>query len=129
MIASYRGFTPLEDTIAMVQAYAAHPDYAPGQKVVFDLRGVTRASRDFVRYLDGQARAVEVLGTAAHEQLVVMLADNPEGLHMAQRGQRAWAGVRSIVIVIVDNETEALDILGLPDTSLAALSAHNGVSD
>ena len=123
VVARYAGLARIDDTMRVFAEYAAHPDFAPGQKQLVDLTDVTAYEKDYVRIMEMQARKADHMNVPGAQSLVVYLAPTPAAQEMTALIMRSWEDVDAIVPVIQHTEAEALAILGQPETTLTALYA------
>ena len=123
VVARYSGVARIDDTMRVFAEYAAHPDFAPGQKQLVDLTDVTAYEKDYVRIMEMQARKADHMNAPGAQSLVVYLAPTPAAQEMTALIMRSWEDVDAIVPVIQHTEAEALAILGQPETTLTALYA------
>ena len=117
----YSGFAWLDDTIAALDAYAAHPDFRPGQKQLVDMSRVTGIERDYVKFMKLQARKAEVFLSAEAQTLLVCYAPNRMASAMAELMVRSWEPSGAVIPMIQPDEAAALHILGQPEDSFEAL--------
>ncbi len=121
----YSGYTTTEESLAMMRAYGAHPDFRPAQRTLCDFRDVTDYDQDYVKIIEHQSDIADIVVPETVEMMLVLLADKPKGREIANLIYKSWEGVTSIVPVIVDTEGRALEILGQPERRIADfLAAH-----
>ncbi|WP_254656006.1 hypothetical protein [Wenxinia marina] len=118
----YEGFADLDGTAEAFAAYAAHPDFRPGQRQLVDLSGVTGFDRDFVKLIRLQAQKAGEFGTGATQTLIVYYAPTAESREMAALIQRSWAHIPSVVTRVQETEAGTLEVLGEPERSFAELT-------
>ena len=117
----YSGVLRLEDTMKAFADYARHPDCHPGQKQLVDLSGVTGFEQDFVKLMEVQAQKSEVFGNEGAETLMVYVAPHPLGKKLARLVLRSWEPFDSVVALVQEDETHALELLGQPEQQLDEL--------
>ena len=101
--------------------YAANKDSAPGQKHLVDLSRMTDMSKNYAKIMAMQARFAGVLGQSAMPAILVYYAPTPLGQHLASVVLRSWEGLDGPPIRILEDETEALKLLGCEATRIADL--------
>ena len=117
----YSGMVTLQESGEIVAKAAAHPDHRAGMRQLCDLSAVTGVERDFPALLRMQARMAEDLHSRSGDLFVVFYAPTPIGQDMAQMARKSWEGLNSVIVLVQNRESDALALLGLPETSLAAL--------
>ncbi|MFO7920820.1 hypothetical protein DZD18_00385 [Rhodobacteraceae bacterium W635] len=117
----YSGFARLDDTIAALDAYGAHPDFRPGQKQLVDMSRVTGMERDYVKFMKIQARKAEIFLAAEVQTLLVCYAPNRLAVEMAEVMVRSWEPSGAVIPMIQPDEAAALHILGQPEDTFEAL--------
>lgn len=119
----YEGVATLDESMDVFAQYAVHPDCRPGLKQLVDLSRITQIKFDFPKLMALQAQKADVFMSGPSETLIVYYAPNPQGRSIAQLVLKSWEPFDSVVPIIVDQEVEALAILGLPATSFSELLA------
>lgn len=114
----------MEETMAVFAEYAQHPDCHPGLKQLVDLSQMTKVAFDFPKLMEMQARKADVFMSGAAETLMVYLAQSPEAISVSKSILRSWEPFPWVVPVVVEDETEALSILGLREGSISELLAE-----
>lgn len=117
----YQGRVCLDDTISAFADYARHPDQRPGLKQFVDLTAVEEIETDFAKLMAVQAQKAGTFMEGASETLMVYLATTSLSQKMAQMIVRSWEPFPAVVPLVIDDEAEALSILGLPVSSVAEL--------
>lgn len=117
----YSGFVTFQESMDVVSACAAHPDHRPMMRQLCDLSGVTGVENDYAKLMKTQAKMVESLLPADGELLVVFYAPTAAGRKTAEMARRSWEGLNSVIVLIQHRESEAMEILGLQNLSLAQL--------
>lgn len=118
----YHGVATVQASAAAFASYMQHPDFRPGQKQLVDLSGLTGMEPRFPELLQLQASKAEAFVTEVGETLVVYHAPSIVTLKMARLIERSWESIPGVVIVVVQDEEAALEIMGLRETSFEALS-------
>lgn len=117
----YEGTVQLEDSFAAFAEYARHPDRRPGQKHLVDMSGVTAFDRDFTALMKLQAHKADVFMQGDAQTMIVYYAPTRATYAMARQVIRSWEAISSVVVVVQQNEADALALLGLRDTSISSL--------
>jgi hypothetical protein len=117
----YVGKVDVAETSQVFGAYMRHPDYRRGQKQLVDLSAANGWEKDYTRLMALQAQKAEALFDPAHETLFVYHAPTEQTRAIAHIVLRSWDGVGSVVPLIIETESEALAVLGQPETSFADL--------
>lgn len=119
VVARYRGFAGLQETIDTAALCAAHPDFRPTMRHLVDVAEITGYERDFPRYFSMQAAVMEQFFVPGLDHLFIYLAPTRPGQEMAQMVRRSWDGLDHMVLRIVEHEAQAMAILGLKERTLA----------
>lgn len=122
----YEGVIHFADSERAVAAYAADPEARPGQKQLVDLAAVTGWERNFPRLMRLQTAKAEVFLGSRHDLLIVYHAPSVRTRELARLTLRSWDGVPGVVPLVQETEAGALNVLGQPETSFAALSQNAG---
>ena len=120
----YEGVATMEETMSVFAEYAQHPDCRPGLKQLVDLSQMTKVAFDFPKLMEMQARKADVFMSGAAETLMVYLAQSPEAISVSKSILRSWEPFPWVVPVVVEDEAEALSILGLREGTITALLAE-----
>lgn len=123
VLARFHGHVLLQECLSSAKAYASHPDAHPAQNQLIDLSGVTGHERDFVKMMSTRAQLPDHLLQPGMEPLVVYLAPTRLSQEIATMVLKSMAGIHGLSVSAVADEQHALDILGQPESSLAALLA------
>jgi hypothetical protein len=118
---TYTGVAGYDETMEAAAVYAAHPDFRPDQKFLFDLTAVTGHEQDFMKYFQMQGQMVELYAQTGHDQLIAFVAPSDAARDMAMLAQRSWEPIKHMVMLIHQEEAEVLRFLGQPERSIAAL--------
>lgn len=125
IVATYTGFASIDETTVAAEACARDPAFSPHLRHLVDLRAVTGYERDFPRFLAMQARVMDSFRFQPNELMIVYLSPTPVAQAMAAMVNRSWDGLaEGPILRIVLTEDEALALLGLGATSLAAVLAE-----
>ena len=93
VVARYRGFAGLHETVEKAAECAAHPGFRPTMRHLVDLMEITGYERDFPRYFAMQATVMEKFFVPGAEHVFVYLAPTRPGQEMAQMVRRSWEGL------------------------------------
>jgi hypothetical protein len=113
IIARYDGFASLDETRQKAALCAADPAFDPRMRHLVDLRALTGYERDFPKYFAMQAEVMDRFHNPRTSAIFVYLAPGRVAQEMAQMVRRSWEGLGSIVVRIVEEESDAIAILGL----------------
>lgn len=119
----YRGNVRFADTERAFADYAQHPECQPGLRQFVDLSEITGVEMDFPKLMQIQAQKAGVFMDGAAETLIVYLAPTPVGQSIAHAIVRSWEPFPSVVPVVISDESQALSVLGLRETSIEMLLA------
>lgn len=122
----YEGQAKMADTMQAFAKYAQHPEFRPGQKQFVDLSALTGWDEDYLELMKAQAQKAEAFTGKNAETLIIYFAPTDIGKRLARLALRSWEPFPSVVPILQDNETEALAILGLPQSSLNQLLSTAG---
>ena len=123
VVVQYSGFATVNDTLTATEAYVSHPDYVAGQKQLVNMTEVTGFEKDYVRFMDMQARKTERLVRSDLQSIVVYIAPTAISRDLSAMFVRSWIDIGSVVPLVQDSEAEALALLGQPEESLDTLLA------
>ena len=123
-IVTFIGEIGIAETMASIAECARHPDFRLGMNHLFDLSTVTGVEKDFPAYLSLQAKALENIGPAPSNGLLVYFAPTRIAQDMAEMIRKSWEGLDWVVVRVVTEEDQALDLLGIQAESVAALLAQ-----
>jgi hypothetical protein len=119
----YAGHIRLTEPAAAVQASAQASGFRPAMRHLVDVSQVTGVDRDWPALLRQQAEIATVMVPQGPEQLVLFYAPTRPGQWMAQMARRSWEGLNIVSVRVIEDEAEALALLGLPERTIAALLA------
>ena len=118
----YDGTALIDQSAQVFASYAAHPDFARGQRQLVDLSGVTGFERDYVRLFELQMKKADVFTRDTSQTLMVYYAPHETALKMANLIVRSWDGIEGAFPRIVGtSEADALQVLGEPERSFRDL--------
>jgi hypothetical protein len=107
--------------LSAAEVYARHPAARPTQPLLIDLTEVTSHETDYVKILKAMARLPDYLGHGGSERLVVFIAPTPLARRISAVVVRAILSMPSGVARMAQSESDALEILGLPERRLSDL--------
>ena len=113
----YEGFAHLYESFQAFGAYAAHPDFRPGQKQLVDLSGVTGVEKDYVKLFALQARKADVFLGSGAQTLLVYYAPTKLSAGLAESVLKSWEPSGAVIPLVQSDQAEALQILGQPERS------------
>jgi len=113
----------VNDTLTATEAYISHPDYVAGQKQLVDMTAVTGFEKDYVQFMGMQAQKTERLVRSDLQSLVVYIAPTAISRDLSALFVRSWIGIDSVVPLVQDSESKALELLGQPEETLDILMA------
>lgn len=119
---TYSGMVGLQESLDAIAACVRDPDYRSSMRQLCDLSAVTGVERDFPALLKMQAKMVESLQPAENDLVVLFYAPGRAGQEMAQMARKSWEGLNSVLVLMQDNEAQALAMLDLPERSLDELT-------
>ena len=123
VVVRYSGNVAVNDTSVATEAYVSHPDYVAGQKQLVDMTEVTGFEKDYVQFMEMQARLTERLVRSDLQSLVVYIAPTNISRNLSAMFVRSWIDISSVVPLVQDTETEGLALLGQPEETLDVLMA------
>ena len=123
VVVRYSGFATVNDTLTATEAYVSHPDYVAGQKQLVNMTEVTGFEKDYVRFMDMQARKTERLVRSDLQSIVVYIATTAISRDLSALFVRSWIDIGSVVPLVQESEAEALALLGQPEETLEILLA------
>lgn len=122
VLVTYTGMAGLQETIERTAECASHPDFRPTHRHLVDVSRITGYERDFPGFFAMQAKVMESYPPPlGHDQMFLFLAPTRAGQEMAQMVRRSWDGLDAIIVRIVEDEAQALALLGLRESCLADL--------
>lgn len=124
VLARFYGHILLADCLASAKAYGEHPDANPRQNQLIDLGSVTSYERDLVQIMSLMARLPDHLLKPGYEPLILYIAPSRVAQEIAGLVLKSMQGIDAAVMRVFEDEAQALEVLGLPERSLAALMAR-----
>lgn len=121
VVITYSGRAEISETARVFAEYAQHPDAAPGQKHLLDLSRVTDVEQDFPRLMALQAKKAGELGLPVMPAMLVYWAPTSTAQRMADMVYKSWDGVNGPALAVIEDEAEALALVGCPETRIADL--------
>ncbi|WP_224814598.1 hypothetical protein [Hasllibacter sp. MH4015] len=121
VVITYIGRAEIEETGRVFAQFAQHPDAAPGQKHLIDLSQVTEVEQDFPRLMALQARKAGELGLPIMPSMLVYFCPTPIARRMAEMVYKSWDGVGGPALAMIEDEAEALALVGCAETRIAEL--------
>ena len=119
----YWGRATLDESFEAFDRYASDPAFAPGQKQLVDLAGVTEFEADYPRLFLLQAEKAAVFLPSGTQTMLVYYAPTPVSMSLATLARQSWEDVDNVVATVLTREEEALTVLGQPERSFADLMA------
>lgn len=119
----YTGHIRLPEPAEAVQASTQAQGFRSGMRHLVDVSEATGVDRDWPSLMRQQAEIAAVMVPQGPEQLVLFYAPSRPGQWMAQMARRSWEGLNIVSVRVIEDEAEALALLGLPERSIAALLA------
>ena len=123
VVVRYSGYATVNDTLTATEAYISHPDYVAGQKQLVDMTAVAGFEKDYVQFMGMQAQKTERLVRSDLQSLVVYIAPTAISRDLSALFVRSWIGIDSVVPLVQDSESKALELLGQPEETLDILMA------
>ena len=121
VVVRYEGHAAIDDTMRATRAYVSHPHYAPGQKQLVDFSAITGYEKDYVRFMEMQAKKAGRFTSSRTQSLVVYIAPTPISQELASLFFKSWNDVHAVVPIVQDCEIEALTLLGEADKTVDML--------
>ncbi|WP_299614267.1 hypothetical protein [uncultured Tateyamaria sp.] len=121
VVVRYSGFVTIDDTMGATRTYVAHPHYAPGQKQLIDFSAITDYERDYVRFMLMQAKKAGRFASSGTQSLVVYIAPTQISQELSALFIKSWDDVDAVVPMVQNSESEALTLLGQPESSVDML--------
>ena len=116
----YRGFADFASTLAAAQACTEDPAFTPELPHFFDLGDVTGFEQDFAGFFAMQAQLAAVYPPKETDHLGVFYAPVGPAREMAELARKSWDGVPHMVLRILDDNDQAIAVLGLSRDDRAA---------
>lgn len=122
----YEGEANFENSSTVFEQYTRHPDCRPGQKQLLDLSRLTGIITSYPDLMKLQARKADLFITGHSETLIVYYAPTEIARRVANIMERTWDNVPGVVPLVVEQEEQALSLLGQTERSLGELMAKTG---
>jgi len=117
----YWGLATLDETIEALGRYERDPGYRPGQKQLVDMGAVTGIERDYVKFMQVQAKKADIFLAGESQTLLVCYAPTRIAAEMAEMMVRSWEPSGAVIPLIQQDQAEALQLLGQPERSFEEL--------
>ena len=117
----YQGTIRIREGMELFAEYAQHSDCRPGQKQFVDLSEVTDIERDYSKLMEMQAMKTDVFLAGGTQPIIIYFAPTDTARAMAAMIIKSWEPFSAVVPLIIEDEAEALNILGLEEQSIAQL--------
>ncbi|MBY6200479.1 hypothetical protein KUV65_03825 [Maritalea mobilis] len=118
----YWGVVGIEESFSSFRSYVAEPLARAGQRFLIDLSEVTGMEDDIPGLIAFQAEMAGTFLSGIAPSFILYLAPTPTAYSIARMAQRSWEGLDKPVVVILQDEAQTFDLLGLPDMSLSDLT-------
>jgi hypothetical protein len=126
VLVTYSGVAGLQETIERTAECARHPDFDLRFRHLVDVSRITGYERDFPGFFAMQAKVMESYPPQGQDQMFIFLAPTRQGQEMAQMVRRSWDGLDWAIVRVVEDETQAITLLGLREQSISGLLAQSG---
>ena len=123
VLARFTGHILLADCLSSAKAYSEDPQASPQQTQLIDLSGVTSYERDLVQIMSMMARLPDHLLKPGYEPMIHYIAPSRVAQEIAGMVLKSMQGIEGVIVRVLEDETQALEVLGLAERSLAALMA------
>ncbi|TXH98482.1 MAG: hypothetical protein E6Q73_11770 [Pseudorhodobacter sp.] len=123
VLARFTGHILLADCLSSAKAYSEDPQASPQQTQLIDLSGVTSYERDLVQIMSMMARLPDHLLKPGYEPMILYIAPSRVAQEIAGMVLKSMQGIEGVIVRVLEDETQALEVLGLAERSLAALMA------
>lgn len=117
----FAGRITVAEAAAAFGAYAEDPARAPDHKHLLDFARVTGWAKDFPALMQLHASQLDVLLGAREEILYVYYAPPGPARPLVRLALQTWEEVPGVVALVQETEAGALELLGQPERSFAAL--------
>ena len=117
----YGSVANVPDTQAAFSAFMDLAKTHPANKHLVDLSGIEKIEFDVPEFFKLQLKKVEGYLLEELPTLIVYYAPHEKARELAQLCKRSWQMIPSVVTVIVDDEAEALSLLGMSHVSIASM--------
>ena len=123
VISQFAGHILLNEVLSTAKIYAEHPNAHPTQNQLLDMRALTSYERDLVGTMSVMAQLPEHLLHPGFHPLVVYLAPGRAAQEISSLVIKSMQGISGMLVSAVAEELHALEILGLPEQTLAEILA------
>lgn len=120
----YHGEVTMQEVTDIVAEATSHPSHCDGMSQLCDLSRVTGIEKDFAALMKMQAKLTENFAVQQSDRLVVFYAPTPLARSIAQMAKRSWDGLNAVVVLMHEDEAEALALLGVAEKRLSDLQAY-----
>jgi len=117
----FEGHALVADSFAALGAFAQDPDFRPGLNQLIDLTAVTGFQPDYLEVFRLQAAKAGIFRPAQQQSLSVYIAPGGAPLRLVRQILKSWEGIPGITHSVAESEAQALEILGMPEESVAQL--------
>lgn len=117
----YQGRVDIRESMELFGEYARHPDCQPGQRQFIDLSEVTEIERDYTAIMEMQAMKTDVFMAGGAQPIIIYYTPTDFSRSMAGLIVKSWEPFSAVVPLIIEDEAEALNILGLKEKSISQL--------
>lgn len=121
VVVAYSGRAEIDETARAFAEFAQHPDAARGQKHLLDLSRVTEVENDMPRLMALQAHKAGDAAQRVFPSMLVYYCPTPVSRRMADMVRKSWDGVNGPALAVIDDEAEALALVGCAETRFADL--------
>ncbi|MCA0920041.1 hypothetical protein [Pseudooceanicola nanhaiensis] len=117
----FSGFVRPEDSMAALADFMNDPDGHPEIRQLIDLSAVTGFEAQHVEVMKVHARKVDVFRPSPNATPLVYICPGQIALKMVSMILRSWDGIPGMLHRVVQTEEQALELLGMPERSVAEL--------
>jgi hypothetical protein len=117
----YEGRIRIRESMDLFASYAQHPDCRPGQKQIVDLSAVTDYERDYTAMMEMQAMKTDVFLAEGNQPIILYFAPTQLSQKLARLIIKSWEPFSAVVPLIIEDEAEALQIIGIEEKSIAGM--------
>ncbi|WP_375173314.1 hypothetical protein [Pseudooceanicola sp.] len=109
----YSGVATVQETVEAFTRFSRDPDSRPELKHLIDLKDIVEYDRSYVDLMKFQALQVDTLMASGRPSFMIYLAPTRISRSMAHSALKSWDGLEAMVVRVVQDEAEALEMLGL----------------
>lgn len=117
----YWGLASVQETVEVFQAFTEDPAFRPDLKHLVDLKDLVDYERAYADLIKFQALQADSIADRSRPTHMVYFAPTPIGMSMARAALKSWEGLGALIGGVAQDETEALEMLGLGQRSIADL--------